>query len=261
MGICAYCKQDRTVTREHVIPAFMYEFQRQNGGSFVGWNEVAQRMVGGEGKVKDVCAECNNTTLGALDAYGKQLLLDSGLLVYNFQKPSLAVRYDFDQLLRWLLKISFNSSRGDGVHRHLFEAWVPYILGKAPTPARHKVALLAYLASPEAVAQDRFADAARGAKTFNPFVVRISYGAVSGETRYTLRLNIFGPMVFHLLMFEPGVLPGHASAAIRRLIKIAPGLVEISPKLKVANLTFGTKSWLDLYAPQIARVHALSSDG
>ncbi len=88
-----------------------------------------------------------------------------------------------DLLVRWLLKVSFNSSRTDGAHRHLFEDLVPYMLGNEARPRRGRVTVAAYLAGAE-----RIAPAKRAAvpylknvdteQPFNPFLVRICYGAV-----------------------------------------------------------------------------------
>lgn len=260
MSVCAYCKQDRPATREHVIPAFMYAFQKTAGDSVIGWNEVVEKMVGGEAKVKDVCASCNNDTLGKLDVYGKNMLADAGLLVHNYLRRDLTLRYDYGQLLRWLLKISFNSSRTDGAHSHIFKEHIPFILGDAPAPPRWRIATLAYLAKPECLDKSRirsepFLSIAQGSNILNPFLVRICYGASSSDEQYTLRLNIFGPIVFYMLVFNEGTLPGHAAVAIRRLLKQTPGSVELSPKRSGVQLYAGPQSWLDLYEPQVVRAH------
>ena len=266
MSVCAYCRQDRFLTREHVIPAFIYDFQKKMEQSVIGWNEVAQRMVGGEGKVKDVCADCNNRVLGELDAYGKQMLTNSGLLVQNYTKRDLTLQYDYSLLLRWLLKVSFNSSRTDGAHSPLFEKYVPFMRGLELSPSRNQVAVLLYLARPETlgasrIAAEPFVRIANGSSLLNPFLVRICYGTILGEHRYVLRSNIFGPAAFHLMMFEDNVLPGHAATAIRHLTKLTPGAVELSPKRKLVQVQAGQKSWLDLYENQIVRARALSAGG
>jgi hypothetical protein len=215
-------------------------------------------MVGGEGKVRDVCADCNNRVLGELDAYGKQLLTNSGLLVHNYTKRELTLNYDYSLLLRWLLKVSFNSSRTDSVHSPLFEKYVPFMLGQDQFPSRNKVALLLYLSCPEIlsptqITEDPFVQIVNGSSLLNPFHVRISYSITPGQHNYVLRLNVFGPAVFHLVMFHDSVLPGHAASAIRRLIRLMPGTVELSPKRKLVTVQSGEYSWIDLYKPQMAR--------
>jgi hypothetical protein len=264
MPICAYCKQvqERQLTREHVIPAFLYALQKQTGEGFIGWNEVSRKMVGGEAKVKDVCADCNNRILSELDSYGKELLSQSGLLVHNYLRRTVTLRYEYGILLRWLMKISFNSSRTDGAHSHLFEEHIPFILGSADTPPRYRVRVAAYLASPIVpdklqMEQEPFRTASHGAKTLNPFLVRICYGFVPGGDLYTLRILIFGPLVFHLLIFNEGTLPGNAAVAIRRFLKMMPGARELTPTLRLLDLQAGAQTWLDLYAYQVQRAHAI----
>ncbi len=257
MTVCAYCGQDRKATREHVIPSFLYSFQKELEQSVIGWNEVAGRMVKGEAKIKDVCAECNNGPLGQLDAYGKGFLTNSGLLVQNYRKDRLFIQYEYSLLLRWLLKISFNSARADGVHAHFFDEHIPFIMGQDPPPKRHRVAIVLYLSAPVLLKNHRsppasFVEISQGSGVVSPFHVRISYNAVRNE-RYVHRIIIIGPAVFHLLLFRDDVLPGHAASEIRSLIKSQSGAVELSYKRNVLQLGVGKQSWLDLYAPQILR--------
>jgi hypothetical protein len=265
LTVCAYCKQDKPATREHVIPSFLYVLQKSLGDKVIGWNEVAEKMVGGESKVKDVCADCNNGVLSELDAYGKQLLGDAGLLVHNFLGNSIRLRYEYGPLLRWLLKISFNSSRTDRAHSYLFEAFIPFILGQEATPPRSRVALLAYLASavdlkPEQRGVEPFRTSACGALKLNPLLVRVCYGLFPSNDSFTLRIVILGPLVFFLPIFEPAVLPGHAAAALRQLQKAHPGAAEISAKKRLMTLHAGAHTWMDLYADQVQRARRIAGE-
>ena len=261
MTICAYCQEDRLATREHVVPAFIYNFQKELSRSVVGWNEAAQKMVGGEAKIKDVCADCNNRILGELDSYGKTLLTESGLLTQNYTKAQLTLKYDYAALLRWLMKISFNSSRTDNVQSSIFKQHIPFMLGEASPPPRHKVAMLLYLAAAEQVQGSEshdlpFINAAEGGSVLNPFLVRISYGAIPND-RYIHRVIFFGPAVFQLAIFNESVLPGHAAASIRSLIKAQRGAIELTTKRSVVALEAGSVTWLDLYRAQVQRTHAI----
>lgn len=262
MTICAYCKHDRTLTREHLIPSFMYEQQRQFSKSVIGWNQGAGQMVPGEFKVKDVCAQCNNNTLSELDKHAKHMLERAGILTTNFTQAGAILNYDFDLLARWLLKVSFNSSRMDHMHSHVFEPFIPYIMGQRPTPARSKLSILAYLAAPIQLDVNKredqgFLALAGGARRFNPFHVRLGHGVNSILDGCTVRINTFGPLVFYMLLFDSHVLPGHAAAAVRRFTKSQPGAVEVTRKHKIVALSTGQMSWRDLYIFQIARVQAL----
>lgn len=241
------------MTREHVIPSFAYSLQRTASEKPLGWSEPASKMVGGEMKVKDVCEACNSGALSLLDRYGKELLQSAGVLVLDFPHRSLTLKYDYDQLARWLLKISFNSARTSGVHSPIFEEYIPYMLGRASTPSRSKLAILSYLAAPEKL---KTGDEAMDVS--NPFIVRISYGLHNDY--YTLRIVGFGPLFFFLLIFRNDVLPGHAAAAIRRVLKDQPGAIEMKPAQTYARLFSGPSTWLDLYEAQIARTQYAMRD-
>ena len=67
-------------------------------------------MVGGQPTIKDVCPKCNNDVLSKLDSYGLELykrcfyrIADAG--------ESVTFDYDYERLLRWILKLNFNSAR------------------------------------------------------------------------------------------------------------------------------------------------------
>lgn len=258
MTICAYCKQKALLTREHIVPSFLYSFQKELEKKTVGWNEVVQKMVGGEGTVRDVCASCNSGTLSDLDAYGKRLLLRSDVLVENYQKSTVSLSYDYSLLLRWLLKISFNSSRTDGAHSYLFEPHIPFILGKQAPPPRSRICLIAYMAAPEAydlsTLKESFLKLSGGSKILNPFHVRISYGATTrAYSPYTLRIVILGCLVFFILLFDQSIKPGHAAVEIRRFMKNLSNTCELLPNVKKVVLKSGKMTWFQLYHAQIVR--------
>lgn len=76
----------------------------------VRYIESADKAILGDPVIKDVCGTCNGGVLSALDAYGCTLFDEQ---FCNAPTPATPVTftYDFNQLARWLLKISFNSAR------------------------------------------------------------------------------------------------------------------------------------------------------
>ena len=258
MNECAYCGKAEKLTREHIVPSFIYEFQKDLENKVVGWNEAAGKMVGGESKIKDVCACCNNGILSDLDAYSKSLLVESGLLVQNYIKKNISLNYDYHLLVRWLLKVSFNSSRTDGVHSHLFEDYIPYILSGKNHPKKNQISVLAQMAAPEMITEsglgkEKFLSFSGGSHILNPFLIRICYGGLVGASGYTLRMIVLGPLVFYLMMFEKGVSAGHAATEIRRIIKNEKTAKLMKIQSKHIELKAGETTWLDLYAVQIKR--------
>ena len=262
--ICAYCKQETLPTREHVIPAFLYRFQKEFESKVVGWNEVAEKMVGGEQTVRDVCQTCNGVKLSSLDDYGKKLLTDNNMLKQNFDKSSLDFSHNYELLARWLLKISFNSSRTDNAHAHLFERFIPFMLDGINPPAKSEIVIIASLAAPlllEEIKEDyeAFRVLAGANGRINPFFVRIGYGPKNSEP-YTLRIIMFGPLMFSILIFTPGTSAGTASIKTRQLLKrLLPEGTLLSPTRSRALLKPGKPTWLDYYGAQVMRVRALEA--
>lgn len=261
--ICAYCKQDAAATREHVIPAFIYRFQKELENNVIGWNEAAKKMVGGEHQVKDVCRTCNGGVLSNLDAYGKEFLIANGFLTQNYTRREAELTYDYNRLVRWLLKISFNSTRTNRGHTHLFEKFIPYILNGTPSPKKTDFAVVATLAAP--VTTEELGDdyqvlqaLANGSGRVNPFFMRISYGPNRYET-FTLRVVMFGPLTFFLPMYVPGVPAGIASNETKRLFKDIPNLTLLQPSTTKAFLKASSTTWLDYYTAQFGRVNALGT--
>ena len=74
------------------------------------FSQQAKKVFGADLIVKDVCARCNNGALSALDTYACKLY-DSYFSKTVERNEHVDFRYDHDQLLRWLLKVSYNSSR------------------------------------------------------------------------------------------------------------------------------------------------------
>jgi hypothetical protein len=259
MSGCQYCGKEEKLTREHIVPAYMYDFQKELEIKVIGWSEVPKKMVGGDLKIKDVCAVCNNGVLSDLDDYSKKLLQSSGLFVQNYIKNQISFTYDYDFLLRWLLKVSFNSSRTDGKHKHLFEKYIPYILNGSNAPKKNQVSLVTQMVAPEIlehsyIEKGRFLELSGGEKKLNPFQMRICYGKLNGAVGYTPRMIIIGPVIFYLLMFDNDILPGHAAIEVKRIIKNELNSMFISKKNKHVTIKAGQKSWIDLYKHQIDRV-------
>ena len=249
------------MTREHVVPAFIYEFQKSHSNKFTGWNDAAQAMTPGELKVKDVCDTCNNVVLGSLDNYAKQLLTASGIMAKNYTKKSVTIDYDYDLLLRWLLKVSFNSSRTTGFFSALFEPYRDYILNGTSRPPSSSVAVVADLAAPillnEQEALERFGHLATGTQRYNPFHMRISNVTITSGSLYTARLVMIGPLIFFLLFFPGGTTKGHSRAEIRKFIKINKGGSEVTSDRTFMDISAGEKTWLEHYQTQVHRVKAL----
>jgi hypothetical protein len=98
------------------------------GKRFLGYNEAADKVTVGERVIKDVCSTCNNESLGSLDGYGHQYFRDNKLDQAFTDEKAAEVHYDYDLLLRWVLKVSYNSFRTVDFAEDPFASLLPYIL-------------------------------------------------------------------------------------------------------------------------------------
>lgn len=145
MTLCAYCKQERSLTREHIIPKW-YINATSRRDVFNLRAPIAQTR--GELVIKDVCAECNNKYLGDLDGYGKELYEKYMKKAVNLNE-SVLFQYDKNKLVRWLLKLSYNSARANDSDTVILSQFGSQILGKEKISAHVRV--FASLISPTSV--------------------------------------------------------------------------------------------------------------
>lgn len=261
MPTCAYCKCETPLTREHIIPAFIYRLGQSENG-FTGWNLSAEKMLKSEQVIKDVCTTCNSGPLSELDEYAKNFLGGAGLLKDNFSDTELVLHYDYPRLLRWLLKVSFNSARAHGSHGPLFDRFCTFIREGEPSPDQHQVSLVVQLLCPTRVSATERATMASSIRVgpdgrLNPFLFRNGWAPEFDEAGlYRLRTIVIGPAIFYLVLFSEGVNGREASRAIRKLLRQHLSAKEISPRYRAAVIPASKQTWLEFYAPQVLLQHA-----
>lgn len=204
MTSCVYCKQEKPLTREHILPSFIYKYQKSTGNSkLLEWREKPQKMVEGEAVIKDVCADCNNVTLSALDDHAKQILNKAGVFTPRFMKKAVDLEYNYDLLSKWLLKVSFNSSRASGIHEGIFEKYRELIINKSTDHSNFIIAagLLNQLKlnEKERVAYGKDLDADEEGYA-NPFTARVSW-APQTYSRFSIKQIVIGAIIFHVVDF------------------------------------------------------------
>lgn len=120
---CAYCGVEKALTREHVWPKGLITRVDYN----LRYSEKTNKVFSGDLIIKDVCADCNNGSLSKLDDYGVALY-DSNLGRFDRPRESVLFEYDYGQLSRWLLKISYNASRGSGLDSDILGRYAPILI-------------------------------------------------------------------------------------------------------------------------------------
>src|SRR5687768_9028052 len=97
MRMCAYCSKEADLTREHIVPKFLYE---QHPLAKFGYNFKADTFLSWEAQIKDVCQKCNNDLLSKVDAYGKRFCLENRIDTFVTTERECKLTYDFDWLSR-----------------------------------------------------------------------------------------------------------------------------------------------------------------
>lgn len=137
MAICAYCGKSAVLTREHVIPKWFYDLNRSpEDVSFL--EKAKKRFLQTDLVVRDVCKDCNGGPLSDLDAYAKQFY-SAFLSMPVFGGSTPTIRYDFQRLAKWLLKVAFNSARVHATDLEILGAYTKFMIDDGPLPASLRV--------------------------------------------------------------------------------------------------------------------------
>ncbi len=132
MQKCAYCDMPCQQTREHVVPRW---YNDTPGEAETFSARAPLTHVKGDLIVRDVCSKCNSGVLSSLDGYGKELY-ERYFASPVYEGETVAFEYDGDRLLRWLLKLSYNSARAQNADVRVLREYRKVMLGEAPLPDR-----------------------------------------------------------------------------------------------------------------------------
>lgn len=266
MTICAYCGLDKSITREHVMPAFLYQYVDRDAVGDVGeWNEVTKTRLSIEHKVRDVCATCNNVNLSNLDAYGKSFL-EANHLTQPVYSSSLRLRYDYHRLQRWILKIHFNASRASPDPLQPEPSILDYILHGRPAPDDRYTFLAAELLKPHMVKSPdsvHFSSANEDGFS-NPFLVRITKALFSRQVSERLQVDsiAFGGLVIHSVRLSSSLKPSQAAKLKRTVLREnRENMKGMRPDRFEEFLVQSTRDHVDFRKPQTERETAILRTG
>ncbi|GGX54491.1 hypothetical protein [Saccharospirillum salsuginis] len=125
---CAFCGEQNNLTREHIFPNGVIRTYEE---ALLSLNDKSDRYFKADLVVKDVCESCNNGALSVIDGYFVKLF-ESHMHPPLLPGDSAEFEFNYNYLLRELLKISYNSARAsaDGFRAvAALRKYVPYILG------------------------------------------------------------------------------------------------------------------------------------
>lgn len=259
--ICAYCgPTDRKLTREHIIPHFIYDYYEKNNYKISGWNEFAKKTVGGQFTIKDVCERCNHVLLGKLDSHASQFLRQHGILTDVFLQKNIELVYDYDMLLRWILKLSFNAMRIDGLHSHIFSNSINYILHSDPAGMRDFEVVVQLLSPAQHSAEEVIRLQKIGiplspcGKT-NPLIARVGKVHIAGSKGgFITRTVIIGALVFYLFIYDDS---NQTQAFRNQVLKVFINELKTGVILQrdstSMRLSAGEATWIESYGPALLR--------
>lgn len=238
---CAYCDGPPPLTREHIWPnGFL---KRGNFG--VKFSAKANKTFAGDLTISDVCAKCNNGALSTLDAHACELF-DRRFSKFVEAGASVPFTYDYGLLMRWLLKISFNSARSTGQDAALLGRYRETILAEYPCSPAFVAAYVAtispsYMVNPETGTTKKiYPHAARCGPLQFP-------GIDLGDILVT-RCVMINSFMFSLLITRSNAIPTDRVAALLPYIPGIPlatgGRMRIGPPSLPAHVALGgVESW------------------
>jgi hypothetical protein len=237
---CAICREPRPFTREHIWPQGF--LKRSAFG--IRYSARARRTFCGDLIIKDVCRDCNNGPLSALDDYAC-FLFDRYFAHRTPWGETFTFEYDYGRLTRWLLKTAFNSARATGTADvPLLAAYAETIRAKhacSPAFVGFKIALV----GPSAIS-DRNGEV----KTIHPDATRSGPVVVPGfetQTLFSLRLVMVKSFFFTLAISRETALSGAEAIPILSRLPGEPlspsGSMMLTPMLPAATALAGIEEW------------------
>lgn len=142
---CAYCDATGDLTNEHVVP----DFYHKAFGETISIVKIQteEKAISNPQEIRDVCANCNNVVLSRLDNFLAGL---TDKFFSTIVQPGDCVRfeYDFDLLLRVLLKVAYNVARTRNWSIAVFQEAKEFIVGKKPLPEGFRLFLQLLIPTP-----------------------------------------------------------------------------------------------------------------
>jgi len=255
MPRCAYCNFEGPLTREHIIPKSLFRlFEDSTGCAEPHVQFIAScggKYIDGESSIKDVCAKCNNVTLGKLDAYGNHSFTPQ---CADFLHPGecRTITYEFDTLLRWLLKIAYNASRAYQTDDlGLIRPYREFIKGCMPRPKR--VALFGYGIVPYRLSNEEriksIANLGRNSQYFYPDLFRISQIAFpSAYLKESVTRGFFFRSILIVVILGPKKMPkSEFDVLIKDFTRVYSEAVCLFPHRKSVAIPSSTRNALDVF--------------
>ena len=158
---------------------FRSSFMRSSGYRF-GYNRKAGKYVEYEAVIQDVCLPCNRDILGPLDAYGSRFVRENRCDRRFTKRPRLLVYYEYDLLLRWLIKLFYNAVRWAGRSDDVLQRSVGFARGVGPLPSQ--AAILMEIIRDEIVPEEEAISYGLSTRPISADRIRLGWAGLGDET-------------------------------------------------------------------------------
>jgi hypothetical protein len=227
--LCAYCG-GAELTREHLIPQGYFD---RTGGvaTFVANIKAgdSDKILSIEPTIADVCGNCNSGVLSRLDSYFL-VLFDRHFTNVVVSGKRIDVDFNFDELLRWLLKMGYNMGRArqwDGIEN--LADCKDYIRFCAPRPGNITVLLQA--TPPGLIPGPQRTELPPGFFAVN--AMRIP--RIVKNFAFVLHVGIHGYQ-FYILFHLPEINGSERKSRVRAFQRIFRGAYEVRPSRPVMKI-------------------------
>lgn len=224
-----------------------------------GFNAKADKFVTTEARIRDVCETCNNGPLSKWDAYAKRLLTSLHCERTYPQDAQLTIAYEYDPLLRWLLKVSYNASRAVGEVRGLLLDTAPYLIGRGVAPAVAFLSVEVVRDTP--VTEEIRVDLPEGAAAWDHIptrMFRVGPGIMSGGTRpvpdHCLRFVAVNSWYFTFCLVPASTKRATRRQLARLYATHVADAAQLRPDQESVTIPVSRRTGMDLYAYQGQRV-------
>lgn len=235
---CPYCDGPGPFTREHIWPDWVH----RETGYGVNFSSRAGKVLHSALVIRDVCKPCNNIALSGLDDHAAALYR-SHFEHWVSAGQRVTFRYDHGRLLRWLLKVSFNSARTTGQDAAILGRY-RHVIGSPHDCTPTSVFVAVRTIRPAYKNENGLIVPVqpRGARCG-----RIIVPGHDGDTRFVTRMISLNAYFFSIFLLEDDAMPPEEFASMihRFGTPLTPDGVTLipAPSMDTAEAMRGVENW------------------
>ena len=234
---CAYCNNIfPKLTKEHIWPNNILKHTNYT----IRYSERAGKIFSGDMTIKDVCARCNNGPLSKLDTYADELY---ETYFGKFERPreTIEFHYDFGKLVRWILKVSYNASRGTGIDSDLLSRYAPTIISACDCSPIH-VAIFVGRISPGRTRSGELLKPS-GARSGRTRIADGSYDEWCATRFLTLNTYMFNIVIVRDSAADARILAGMVPSLYGTTLQPHGSIIIPAPTIDTIQAMAGVEDW------------------